>query len=818
MSSRLSLLLALLALPLLALPEAAPAIQPKTDRFGDPLPEGTIARLGTGRLWQVGRSRVVAYAPDGKTLATGTSLGVALWDARTGERLTRHFDWGVGAEAERAENLVALGFSSDGRSLLAAWESEVHLLPSAGGKGITLVRNNGSPIWFATFTPDSRYVVIAAVHEVRVVEIATGQVKQSWRSLPPWSPEVLREVPTVGRAALSPDGKVLALLGWQGSKQPRVWLWDVATGEDLTRIDVDSVPELLAFSPDGRWLAVSAGFRVHWLDPVSGVEQHQWRVTEPTWMMQKHLTFSPDGKLLAGWGYIHDVETGEVLRPFGAIENDYPNEMAFSPDSQHLALRHGGFVEVQDALTGKVILPGEGHRHPPTALALRPDGRTLATAAELDGSVRLWNPRTGQQVRKFDIPRDPVSAVCFGGRWLAYGEGHRVRLLDVETGKVERETEIGSEPAQLALSADGRTLLVGLAGDRLGVQIRAATTGQELCKLEKIAEPVVAVALAPEGKVAAVAERTGSIRVWDALTGRVRFELEKAGEVALDKPVACVLCFAPDGRTLATCGRDGVLRLWDANTGRLLREGTEVSAVAHLAFSADGRLLAGGGQYESPRVWEVASLQERFRWNESSLGLIFAGPRLLVSVQVGADLLTRDLAALGDADNAGKSLKLADLWDRLVGEATPADRAIRALVALRERAVPLLGEKLQPVPVLDGKLLERLIADLDAEDFDVRDRASAELARRGEQAEPALLAARKTPRSAEHRRRLEELLARRAEAFPPERLRVLRAIEALEEIGTPQARAILERLAKREPTAEETRQARAALERLGGNP
>jgi hypothetical protein len=343
-------------------------------------------------------------------------------------------------------------------------------------------------------------------------------------------------------------------------------------------------------------------------------------------------------------------------------------------------------------------------------------------------------------------------------------------------------------------------------------------TGRELCQLEQVGKAVYEVALSPDGKSAAAVARTGTIRLWDSTTGQVRFELEKHDEAESSNAPGYNLSFSPDGQLLATCGRDGVVRLWSVTTGRLVRQGTEASHVPALAFSADGRLLAGGGQYESPRVWEVASLQERFRWNESSLGLIFAGPRLLVSVQVGADLLTRDLAALGAADNAGKQLDAPTLWDLLAGEATPADRAIRAMVALRERAVPLLGEKLQAVSVLDGKFLERLIAELDAEDFDVRDRASAELARRGEQAEPALLAARKTPRSAEHRRRLEELLARRAEAFPPERLRVLRAIEALEEIATPEARRILERLAKGEPTAEETRQARASLARLGGIP
>jgi hypothetical protein len=131
-------------------------------------------------------------------------------------------------------------------------------------------------------------------------------------------------------------------------------------------------------------------------------------------------------------------------------------------------------------------------------------------------------------------------------------------------------------------------------------------------------------------------------------------------------------------------------------------------------------------------------------------------------------------------------------------------------------ATEFLAEALQPIRAADPKELTRLIGELDAEEFETRERASQALAALSLQAGPALAEALKNPRSAEQRRRLSDLC--KPGVLHPERLRLLRAIEVLEALATPEARAILERLATGEPIAEETRQARAALARMRGDP
>jgi HEAT repeat protein len=130
--------------------------------------------------------------------------------------------------------------------------------------------------------------------------------------------------------------------------------------------------------------------------------------------------------------------------------------------------------------------------------------------------------------------------------------------------------------------------------------------------------------------------------------------------------------------------------------------------------------------------------------------------------------------------------------------------------------MPLFQERLKPVPRISQARIDQLIADLDSNRFTVRNKATKALQTIGDPAIPALRRALLKPPSEEVARRAKELLARfTAPVPPPDQLRLLRALAALEEIGTPEARRLLESLAQGAPEARLTREARAVLKRLG---
>jgi hypothetical protein len=200
--------------------------------------------------------------------------------------------------------------------------------------------------------------------------------------------------------------------------------------------------------------------------------------------------------------------------------------------------------------------------------------------------------------------------------------------------------------------------------------------------------------------------------------------------------------------------------------------------VAALAFAPDGQTLASGSRDTTGLIWDVKDLA--------------TGARPATAIDVEAR------------------------WKDLLGDdAAKAFDALCVLSTVPGQTVPFLKDHVQPSIPGDAAKVRRLIADMDSEQFEVRQKASAELEKIGEAATPLLREALAGQPSLEARKRIEELLAKAIAVAPRgEVLRSLRAVEVLETIGTPEARQVLERLARGVPEARLTQEAKASLERL----
>jgi hypothetical protein len=155
-------------------------------------------------------------------------------------------------------------------------------------------------------------------------------------------------------------------------------------------------------------------------------------------------------------------------------------------------------------------------------------------------------------------------------------------------------------------------------------------------------------------------------------------------------------------------------------------------------------------------------------------------------------------------------------WADLLSEdGSKAFKSIQALASAPKSASFLKGQ-LKPVTPVQQKVLDRLIADLESENFAVRNKALEDLEKLGELVVPALQKVLAGDPPLETRKRAEELLEKLTGGLlSGEQLRLVRAVEALEQLGTPEARQVLETLAQGAPGALPTREAREALARLG---
>jgi WD40 repeat protein len=641
-------------------PAAAGTPENRIDCYGDPLPPGAVARLGTVRFLPCSTAWAVALSPDGRTVATGTISGserniVELWDAATGAR--------IGTIADGTENIFCLAWSPDGRQLAVAHANRVEIFDAQTHNSLgeleQAAKVHASGYWSLRWSPDGRRLAAVLRSTVAVWDAATRKLVQT-----------AANEHTVRGVAFSQDGRLLAVCGDALLETRRTDDFKVQMKAGGASAEVQSV----AFSPDGKTLAGGVklasspdkksdhpGSCVRFWDACTGkVRGETTAFNGPP----SEVTYLPDGKTVvavAAWHAVHGWSTATLKEQWTLSSVGYIGwQFAVSADGRTMATAHRR-VALWDLATGRQRQSWATHSQNVFSAAFTADGASiLSTGGE---GIRCWEAASGRLLRclpgtesdvfsTLAISHDCRTVAAGKSRdiclwewpsWKALGDlsGHKeaamgnpvtsldfapgdavlisgggdqsVRFWDVATRRATRSLELPQCVARVKFSPDGKVVAVGSFGE---VVLLEAASGKRLdaipdsqCMFFGALDflPAGPCLVVPKFRYAGfgnpqpeVWKRPTAIRCWD-------YRQKKELWVSEFLPLLTVIAVSHSGRLVATGGlaADDSICVWSARTGRRLAEFRGQSEVRAITCSPDDSRLLTGSQDGTLLLWQA---------------------------------------------------------------------------------------------------------------------------------------------------------------------------------------------------------------------
>ncbi|MFO0578083.1 MAG: WD40 repeat domain-containing protein [Polyangia bacterium] len=550
------------------------------------------------------------------------------------------------AGMQHAADVTALALSGNG-SVLASADSggTIELWdPTNGQRRRPALLLPGEPRTSLGLTRDGSLLMVdgsGPSQPTRVFDTTSGKLRVA----------VNGQLERILSSALSADGNWLALSGI-GHGGPR--LWQIGSGENPQLLDSETYPRpsALAFSPDGRQLAVarSSGIELWSLSP------HRPRATLNVDLdaLRVLLSFSEDGKLLAASGdkdvHIFQVDPLKELAPPLHHASSSIVSLAWAPGGEHLAtVEQSGALRLWSTTTRALV-----HTYATsdaTSVVFGRDSRTLFSGHE-SGEVLKWQLDGKQPIRAQGEPRQFLHWLSLDGRLAMFNSKEGITLWRVgKDAPVLQRAPPGTLHA-VQQSADSRILGAGARWDarrcreecRTSLWIWDAQKQREIRSIPLRPGRPGPVAFSPDGQLVAVAigqrssftqdqtrpptsgpesgafipaSNQGSpsgttappevaVYLWQVTTGRFVGRIKLAVESVFD------LAFSPDGKQLAIAvsfpWEDGPqLRIWDvASWKQRLEFRSHGMYLGNLTFSPDGRYLASGSS-SYLEIWDLAA-------------------------------------------------------------------------------------------------------------------------------------------------------------------------------------------------------------------
>jgi WD40 repeat protein len=314
---------------------------------------------------------------------------------------------------------------------------------------------------------------------------------------------------------------------------------------------------------------------------------------------------------------IADTEKGLEIKPcqkFKGHTNFIDGAIHLPGGQRMMTCSRDGSLRIWNLKSGKQI--GEDWRDGDSGvwtIALSPDGKKVVSGSD-DGLVRLWDMDTRKVIAKWMGHKGTVRSVCWSrdGQQVVSGSNTGiVRVWDVEKG----ETILGPidtghnivfvvvySPDMTRFATGGIGLIKG--SKLCPIKIWDSKTSKLVATLKGHTSSVWCLAWTPDGKtlISGSLDRDHSIRTWNTSNW-------KQIAVFNDQTRVYGIAISPNGRILASTSPDNTAQLWNLNNNQPISSPLKHAAtVAVVSFSADGKLLATGCDDCNAYTWDVSAI------------------------------------------------------------------------------------------------------------------------------------------------------------------------------------------------------------------
>ena len=481
-------------------------------------------------------------ADGGKLITSGRDKTVRVWDVSTGEKLLEIDD----TESRSVHDVV---FSPNGK--LLAWKNflgRVQVFDAASGM---ITHDLSDPIYRGdayrvAISNDSRTLAVASERSVKLFDLMSGQLTGTLRG----------HTGSVLAIAFHPDDHRLVT----SSVDSTIRVWDLQERHESHRFRGHKYGKAYgvfetAFSPDGKWI-LSGG---------SDSTIKLWRAD------------AGDNNLIAA----KNESSGKPLvfpqpsqeKDWLVGNNRFVDAVAYSPDGSQLATAgEDGNIRLYDLPTRRLTYTFKEHRQSTAAVAFHPEGELIASGegginGREVGEILVWNRKNGVIIQRLTGHSGPISAIAFSPN----GD-------------------------QLFSSMGGQ--VVANQGEVIGWDWKS---GQQTFKNDQL-RGVRRIDLSPDGKLIAVAQMEGRVRLLNSLDGTVITKLGESGDNHFSA------AFAPNGKSLAVGSAIWDVSVFDLETGKCSWQTTEHSgAITGIAFHPSGRRIISVSVDKSMKIWNAAS-------------------------------------------------------------------------------------------------------------------------------------------------------------------------------------------------------------------